>query len=491
MGTPFWWCEREERPNEPSKSFLIGAGFQHILHRNPHTNEPTIALGMNPYTGELYACKLLRNPASTQPDHLDIGLCPSDYPEFRLLQAMVSPHIIRFHDFCQHTNKPLLVTEYCERGHLQLEPDLLGSGVEQARNTVVQMVFQILLALDHIHSRRIVHYDVHAENILIKGDNPNELVFKLSNFSRAKDTFPYTYPGRKHPSRVPPPEVREQFAAEPSLADRCDVWSLGWTAASLILGERLAPEDSVESIRRKLTAALNAAEGEALVGCIATMLEPDPRQRLNASQCLDEMVKTWGNHFFRMNPLNTGVDQGAPSMWEKEMEAKQRAFPFWQVLTKGHGGKPPRNPPPNASPCQNGPGGENQGGQPRGYRENNLRVNPNGGQQTNNERAADQNGGPQDGYSGPNQQGGGRGGHQGGSRRASQSNGGRERGERRGERRNSGNSSNGGGDGNGNQEGHRGATNSDTAHGRVIIPLKRRGGHPYSSKTRVDPGHPA
>ena len=105
---------------------------------------------------------------------------------------------------------------------------------------VKEIVFQILRALQHLHSAGTMHRDVKPENILIS----KHKVVKLCDFGFARqthscDSFQYTDYVSTRWYRAP-----ELLVGDAQYSQSVDVWAVGCIFAELTTGLPLFPGDS-------------------------------------------------------------------------------------------------------------------------------------------------------------------------------------------------------------------------------------------------------
>ncbi|KAN0093327.1 Protein kinase-like domain containing protein [Tylopilus felleus] len=119
--------------------------------------------------------------------------------------------------------------------YLAMEPlgpsvtEQLKDGAAVMVKTIIQLLDQSLRALQHIHSLRIVHWDVKPENILCMLDNPATIKFIYFCISK-----PFSS------------EHRSKY--DPLKDHRHVVGSLYWASLNSHNGEDLAPHDDLESL---------------------------------------------------------------------------------------------------------------------------------------------------------------------------------------------------------------------------------------------------
>ena len=100
--------------------------------------------------------------------------------ESKLLQRLGHPHIVEYYDFKVYPTEVCLYEEYMSGGSLQQMIDALPPG-GMSLDAMRKFSYQLLLGLQYIHARSIVHCDVKSSNILIDADGNT----KLSDFGSA------------------------------------------------------------------------------------------------------------------------------------------------------------------------------------------------------------------------------------------------------------------------------------------------------------------
>src|SRR5262245_52415839 len=87
--------------------------------------------------------------------------------EARALAALDHPHVVRVFGLGEHEERDYIVMEYLERGSLA---DRLALEGPLAPTEAVDLVLQVLEALQAAHAAGIVHRDVKPGNVLIRAD---------------------------------------------------------------------------------------------------------------------------------------------------------------------------------------------------------------------------------------------------------------------------------------------------------------------------------
>ncbi|KRZ10522.1 Death-associated protein kinase dapk-1, partial [Trichinella zimbabwensis] len=149
-------------------------------------------------------------------------------------------------------------------------------------------VRQILLGLDHLHSKHIAHLDLKPENVMLKA--PNSTCVQLIDFGLSRRIPPDTY-------------VKELLGTEEFVAPEtinydgltlaADMWALGvvtyilLTGSSPFLGSSQSETFSnITAVRYRFDAEYFGRTSTLAKDFIRRLLVRDPRKRLTAKQCL-------------------------------------------------------------------------------------------------------------------------------------------------------------------------------------------------------------
>lgn len=125
---------------------------------------------INKKNKSIRACKLIKKQTE---DDL------SFFNEFKILKTIDHPNIIKLYELYSDSKFYYLVEELCEGGDLY-------SYIKNKKNfteyNAAYIIYQILLAVNHLHSKKIVHRDLKPENIVLssKTINQNEFQKKMN-----------------------------------------------------------------------------------------------------------------------------------------------------------------------------------------------------------------------------------------------------------------------------------------------------------------------
>ena len=150
--------------------------------------------------------------------------------EVNILRELRHSHIVRYYDriIDRDNTKIYIVMEYCEGGDLAaLIKKCKKERTYIEESLIWKIAFQILLALQECHGKRILHRDIKPANIFL---DANQNV-KLGDFGLARVLGKHSYFAHTNvgtPFYMSPEQVNEQAYNEKS-----DVWSLGCLVAEM------------------------------------------------------------------------------------------------------------------------------------------------------------------------------------------------------------------------------------------------------------------
>ena len=259
--------------------------------------------------GRLYAMKVLQKSSIILDDS------PAQAMTERLVLEEVRHHpfLSTIHYAFQTDSKLFLVLHYECGGNLRSKSWERKFTEDEARIYISEMI----LALEHLHKRGIIHRDVKLENILLDSDGHAV----LSDFGISKMFLPYeqhqahTYRGTLG---YMAPEIIERSEAGYDMA--VDWWSLGIVIHELLTGGSPFETPGVSYTREEIIHRL--AETEPCIqndlsihakDFISKLLDKDPRKRLGGGNGGAEELKR--------HPFLNGIN------WS-DLEQKKMSAPF-------------------------------------------------------------------------------------------------------------------------------------------------------------------
>ena len=256
---------------------LRSLGEYRILRLLGEGGMGSVYLGYHAGLGRYIAIKVLADNMASNQAYID-----RFYREARSGALLNHPNIVRGFAVGQDsaTGKHYLVLEYVDGPSAQMLLERFG---RLRVGDAVHIVRDIARALEHAHSRNIVHRDIKPDNILISGAG----VAKLADLGLAKriDEASHLTAHRQGfgTSYYMP---YEQAMSAKSVDGRCDIYALGATLYHLLTGQvPFAGDNHLDVIEKKdrgeFTPArrLNPEVPRVLDRILAKMLARHPRDR--------------------------------------------------------------------------------------------------------------------------------------------------------------------------------------------------------------------
>lgn len=248
--------------------------------------------------------------------------------EADLLKAHSHTNIVKYiASFCDASKrKYYLVCEYCNGG------DLSGSiGRRRERHEpwceddAMMILVQILLALRHVHQRRVVHRDVKSGNIFLTTHG----VVKLGDFGVSRRLAV----GEEHKTELALTQIGTPYYLSPEIFEgkrygrKSDVWSLGVVAYEVLALRMPFEANSLAALCRRVTSELYAPPAlpkshrysrdlEMLV--LQQLLERNPELRPSADELASNFayirrhIRNAHAHTVKGGPLALSKDAAIP-----------------------------------------------------------------------------------------------------------------------------------------------------------------------------------
>ena len=186
----------------------------------------------------------------------------------------------------------LILCEYCDRGTLT-DLDLPIQELEKS----CRILYQIALALKHIHSLGIIHCDIKAENVLFDkngrvklcdfGSATKKKYEPNMNWTPLQRTTVEEEMQRRTTPLYRPPEIIETYLHYP-IDCTVDVWALGCLTYFIRFGQHAFPDSGKLSIVNCCyTIPKDVSEGDPLVAIIRQCLRADPIERISIQALIE------------------------------------------------------------------------------------------------------------------------------------------------------------------------------------------------------------
>ena len=149
--------------------------------------------------------------------------------ELKLIASLEHPAIVPVYDVGEDDNQPFFVMRYMSGGSLT---EMIQKGTFSLKDAAL-IIERLAAALDHAHSRKIIHRDIKPDNVLFDGShNPY-----LSDFGVAKLTESAVSSTGEEVIGTPAYISPEQARGE-QVDHRADIYGLGAILYEMLTGER-------------------------------------------------------------------------------------------------------------------------------------------------------------------------------------------------------------------------------------------------------------
>jgi serine/threonine-protein kinase len=279
------------RPTPDAAQELRSVGGYRLLRRLGSGGMGEVFLGYHEGRDARVAVKILGDHLATNQGYVD-----RFYREAKSGALLNHPNIVRGLGYGQdkETRRYYLVLEYVDGGSAHVLLDRLG---KLPVGDAVHIALDIARALEHAHSRNIIHRDIKPDNILLTRSG----LAKLSDLGLAKRTDEASHLTATRQGFGTTPYMPYEQAMNARSADgRSDIYALGATLYHLVSGVVPFPGEShVEVIEKKNqgvfppAGALNPDVPPALDLILDRMLARQPRDRYQtASELIIDLERS-------------------------------------------------------------------------------------------------------------------------------------------------------------------------------------------------------
>ncbi|OMJ75332.1 hypothetical protein SteCoe_25526 [Stentor coeruleus] len=207
--------------------------------------------------------------------------------ESAVLSKLNHHKIIKFYEMLEDHFNFYIVTELCEGGNLGERLKKLHKFTEEA---TLEIMKQVLEAVQYLHSKNIVHRDIKLENILLTDSSSNNIKiadFGCSHFIQPGETLKNCCGSLYY---LAPEVINENYT------EKADIWSCGILALIMLTGVIPCLGISSAEIRDKIRTIKSYELIEKISNVsfgtqdlVRNMLETDANKRITAESA--------GNHF--------------------------------------------------------------------------------------------------------------------------------------------------------------------------------------------------
>ncbi|KAI8621016.1 kinase-like domain-containing protein [Chytriomyces sp. MP71] len=171
----------------------------------------------------------------------DLQIRKTALREVRMLKQLKHDNIVNLIEVFRRKGKLYLVFEHVDHTILEdLDKNPYGLSDDRGSSgTVRKCMWQLLKAMDYLHSHHVIHRDIKPENILVSIHG----VLKLCDFGFARTL---AGPGAKYTDYVATRWYRspELLVGDTEYGKAVDVWATGCIFAEILTGQPLFPGDT-------------------------------------------------------------------------------------------------------------------------------------------------------------------------------------------------------------------------------------------------------
>ncbi|XP_027752966.1 serine/threonine-protein kinase Nek11 [Empidonax traillii] len=214
--------------------------------------------------------------------------------EAQLLSKLDHPAIVKFYASFVERDSFCIITEYCEGGDLDFKiQEYKDSGKTFTQSQVIDWFIQLLLGVNYMHERRILHRDLKAKNIFLKDNLLKIGDFGVSCLLMGSCDLATTFTGTLH--YMSPEVVKHQ-----GYNTKSDIWSLGCILYEMCCMNHAFTGQNFLSVVIKIvegdTPSLPDRYPSKLNALLCSMLNKNPSLRPAAAEILktpyiDEQLK--------------------------------------------------------------------------------------------------------------------------------------------------------------------------------------------------------
>ncbi|XP_005742896.1 death-associated protein kinase 2a isoform X2 [Pundamilia nyererei] len=254
--------------------------------------------------------------------------------EVNILQQIQHPNIVMLHDVYENRTDVVLILELVSGGELF---DFLAQKESLSEEEATQFIKQILEGVNYLHARKIAHFDLKPENIMLLDKNTPLPRIKLIDFGLAHKIEA----GVEFKNIFGTPEfVAPEIVNYEPLGLEADMWSIGVITYILLSGASPFLGDTKQDTLRNISAINYEFDEEFFChtsklakNFISQLLEKDKKKRLTIQDAL--------NHPWIKSNENKEENKARGPKKSERRQLKTKRLREYTI--KSHSSMPPNN----------------------------------------------------------------------------------------------------------------------------------------------------
>ncbi|KAM3825225.1 death-associated protein kinase 2-like isoform 3-T3 [Vipera latastei] len=207
--------------------------------------------------------------------------------EVCILQQLQHPNIMRLYDVFANQAEMVLILEFIQGGELF---DFIAEKELVSEDEAIEFLQQILLGLAYMHARRIAHFDLKPENIMLLEKEAPHPKIKIIDFGLAQKLEE----GVAYKSLCGTPQyIAPEVINYEALSTATDMWSIGVITYILLSGmspfQGETDEETLSNVvsgNYEFEAKCFSQTSEMAKDFIQKLLLKEPRDRMTAAESL-------------------------------------------------------------------------------------------------------------------------------------------------------------------------------------------------------------